>query len=175
MRVHWVEVKLRSAHGGLMPICAVLHTFLHELAHTVTLPERRTAVPDGLGRTLQIQMGSRLDKQGRYFAVHHPPAFYQNYAQLLRAAGALGILALPTSGAVRHMTPRNLQRYDALLDPNDCISLGSSPRFGGLAAAPNAPRRAPLAEVPNQAAVPAAVGGKPAKKKQGKRMSRGRR
>ena len=184
-KVHWVEVRLRSARrdGAPMPPAALLHTFLHELAHTVTLPERRTAVPDGLGRTLQIQLGSRLDAHGRYFAVHHPPAFYANYAQLLRAAHALNLLLLPSTA--RNFTPRNLQRYDALLDPNDGISLGTSPRFDALLAPaprapPHAPQRAPLREVQPVAAA-AGNGGAPSqskkdkKKEKGKRMSKGRR
>ena len=98
-----------------LPPALVVATFLHELAHTVTRPEMREArdVPAAI-----LALQPRDDAaaggaaHGALARVDHPPAFYANFAALLRAAERVGAFALPP--AADKLAPRALRRYDAV-------------------------------------------------------------
>ena len=123
-----VHLKANSEDESMLPIELLLPTFIHELAHSVTAPEkwRLNSIPTDL-------------KEGKYeglkptdwVILHHNPTFYVNFAHLLQMAEKLSIYSLPSSP--NKYSVRALKRFDQL-DPEAAksgLNFGNSPMFGG--------------------------------------------
>ena len=116
-KVTSVSVQLTSTDGAPLPLELVTSTFLHELAHSVTPPERwrPEAIPPELKES---------DDGGKsWIILHHSPTFYANFAQVLSRAEELGIYSLP-SGTKNKYSIRSLKRFDRV-SPDMSLS-----RFG---------------------------------------------
>ena len=119
-------VCLKFKNGEIIPIEIVIHTFLHELAHTVTIPEQRiTKTVNKLTKKLQSHIP--VKKKNAFMPCHHSDNFYRNFATILRMAEQLNIYYLPKTH--RHFNIKNLQRYDCMFSPDDKLSVGTSPYF----------------------------------------------
>ena len=133
VKVTSLAVRFRD-HRKQLPIEIILHTFLHELAHSVTVPEmQQSGQLDRKMKILQPGVAKRQDAKGRergkkWVPVHHPRIFYANFATILRLADAAGIYVMPRSH--RNLSPETLARFDTMINPNDKISVGTSPRYG---------------------------------------------
>ena len=115
-----------SQNGNQIPIEIVIHVFLHELAHTVTIPEQR------LSKTLSkktklLQSHVSEKKKNKFMPCHHSDNFYKNFATILRIAEQLNIYILPKTNKI--FSVRNLQRYDCMFNPDDKLSVGESPLY----------------------------------------------
>jgi hypothetical protein len=120
-------VCLRFKNGDKIPIEIVIHTFLHELSHTVTIPEKRiTKSINKLTKALQSHI--MVSKKNSFMPCHHSNSFYKNYASILRMAEKLEIYILPKTR--RNFNIKNLQRYDCMFSPGDKLSIGISPLYG---------------------------------------------
>jgi hypothetical protein len=87
-----------------------LYHFLHELAHTVTLPELHKAGSlSAFGIDSRFQPLAQAEIDG-YVPNHHPVAFYQNLALLLRTARQMKVWTPPSD--FPGFRPRDLHRYD---------------------------------------------------------------
>lgn len=124
--VDWLKVYFVH-NDKKLPIEAIIHTFIHELAHTITLPEKHLSKTVD-SKIIKIQPYAKSGKKNSYIAVHHTDEFYRNYSKLLRMCEKLDIYLLPKTH--RNFSLSALKRYDIMVNPNDCISLGSSPLFG---------------------------------------------
>ena len=124
--VDWLKVYLVHNEKKL-PIEAVIHTFIHELAHTITLPEKHMS-KDVDSKIKKLQPYAKSGKKNSYIAVHHTDEFYKNYSKLLRMCEKLDIYLLPKTH--RNFSINGLRRYDSMVNPNDGVSLGLSPLFG---------------------------------------------
>ena len=96
-------VQLRSKNGSILPVELLLPTLLHELAHTVTTPEkwRVGSIPQ------EFRQYEEIDKKSdEWVILHHSPTFYTNFAILLQMAEKLGIYVLPS--IPNKYSPRNL-------------------------------------------------------------------
>lgn len=82
-----------------------LYHFLHELAHTVTLPELHKKPVDP-----RFQPFADPTTNG-FYPNHHPPDFYRNLAVILRAAKNTGVWTPPSD--FPGFRPSDLKRYDA--------------------------------------------------------------
>ena len=82
----------------------IMYHFLHELAHTVTLPELHKKPADP-----RLQPFADPITDG-FYPNHHPPDFYRNLAVLLRAAKKTGIWTQPSD--FPGFRPSDLKRYD---------------------------------------------------------------
>jgi hypothetical protein len=135
-----VSLQLNDAQGALLPVELLLPTFIHELAHTVTCPERRRAeaVSDTL---LKLQPHAVEPCKDGFLPVHHSDTFYANFAELLRAAERLEIYTLPA--AANKFGAKSLMRFDAI-DPvaSLCkLNVGHSPLFATAFGATSPPLR----------------------------------
>ena len=119
-------VCLRFRSGDNIPIEIVIHTFLHELAHTVTIPEQRITKTINK-RTKAIQLQNTITKKNAFMPCHHSDNFYRNFATILRMAEQLNIYILPATH--RNFMIKNLQRYDCMFSPDDKLSVGISPLY----------------------------------------------
>jgi len=106
-----------------LPIESIIHTFLHELSHTITLPEAR---PSNMisSKEKKLQPNVKNKKNKGYIAYHHNESFYSNFAIILRAAEALNIFKLLKM--YHNFDSRNLKRFDTMFNPSDGISMGTS-------------------------------------------------
>ena len=86
-----VSVVLTSSDGTPLPLELVTASFLHELAHSVTPPERWR--PEAIPPELKDEDEGT---EGGWVMLHHSPTFYANFAEILRRAEDLGIYSLPT-------------------------------------------------------------------------------
>jgi len=120
-----LSIRFHKKDKSPLPLECIIHTFLHELTHTITLPEQHI-VGNISNKTLKLQPKNKK-KSKKYIAVHHPRNFYCNYAKILRIAEKLNIYILPESH--RNFSPEKLQRYDSFINPSDGISIGYSPMF----------------------------------------------
>lgn len=111
-----MSVQLTSAQGTPLPLELVTATFLHELAHSVTPPERwrPQAIPP--------ELRDDIPEEGpnSWVLLHHSPTFYTNFAEMLRRAEDLGIYSLPT-GTKNKYSVRSLKRFDRI-DPDMSMS-----------------------------------------------------
>ena len=119
-------VCFRYTNGNMIPIEIVIHVFLHELAHTITIPEQRIAKTMSR-KTKLLQSHVPEKKKNAFMPCHHCDNFYKNFATILRMAEQLDIYILPKTN--KNFSVRNLQRYDCMFNPDDNISVGSSPLF----------------------------------------------
>jgi len=119
VRVTEIGVKIK---GLALP--ALIHTFIHELAHSVTVPEQvKEHCLTRLDKKLQPSV-AKATKAKKYIANHHPETFYKNLAKMLRTADELGIYILPKN--FRDFTSAGIKRYDTYVNPNDKMSLGTT-------------------------------------------------
>ena len=119
-------VFLKFKNGDTIPIEIVIHTFLHELAHTVTIPEQRiTKTVSKMTKKLQSHITPK--KKNAFMPCHHSDNFYRNFATILRMAEHLNIYKLPKTH--RNFNIKNLQRYDCMFSPDDKLSVGTSKYF----------------------------------------------
>lgn len=119
-----MQICLKNRDGDILPLPAIVHTFIHELAHTITIPELVSS-KNISNKRKRIQPTVENRKKNAFMQNHHSDAFYGNFAKLLRIAELLNIYILPKTH--RQFTKHNLQRFDSLLDPNDSMSLGEVP------------------------------------------------
>lgn len=103
-----------------LPDAGIIHTFLHELTHTVTLPRKQTASLDKKTSGLQLH----VKRGGKYQVVHHHDDFYRNLATMFRLADACGIYQLPKQYR-KFGNLAIIKRFDALINPHDKLSLGT--------------------------------------------------
>tara|TARA_Y100001933_G_scaffold212305_1_gene217358 strand:- start:1580 stop:2221 length:642 start_codon:yes stop_codon:yes gene_type:complete len=123
MVVKEMKICVKTFDNKNIAIEAIIHTFIHELAHTVSIPELVLSKNITKQRK-KIQPTVENKKCNHYMQNHHSDSFYSNFARLLRIAELLDIYKLPHSH--RNFTIKNLQRFDSLINPNDKLSLGSS-------------------------------------------------
>lgn len=119
--VDFIAIRLRDAQDAPLPLGAILHTFLHELAHTVTIPEQH------LSRKMTRQtkrLQPTVTQRTKFVPNHHTCAFYCNFAKILRMSDFLGIYTLPKTH--RNFSPKCVQRYDTMINPSDGMSIGTS-------------------------------------------------
>lgn len=121
--IEWLGIRLRFKTGEEIPIEIVLHSFLHELAHTVTIPEQRLC-KNMNRRTKRLQSVKTHSKKNHFMPCHHSNNFYRNFATILRMAEAMGIYRLPKTH--RNFTPKSIQRYDCMFNPEDKMSVGTT-------------------------------------------------
>ena len=122
-----LSIQLKSDQGSVLPIEVLLSTFLHELAHTITVPERirLASIPkEYVNDFLEI-------KPEEWVFWSHSPVFYKNFGILLQKAEQLGIFVIPS--VPNKYSVRNLRRFDSV-SVSASISglnlLGNSPMFG---------------------------------------------
>ena len=103
-------VQLRSKNGSILPMELLLPTLLHELAHTVTMPEkwRVGSIPQEFRQYEEID----IKKPDEWVILHHSPTFYTNFVILLQMAEKLGIYVLPS--IPNKYSARNLKRFDQI-------------------------------------------------------------
>ena len=89
-----VHLKASLEDNALLPMELLLPTLIHELAHSVTTPEkwRLNSIP----KELQEGQYEGL-KSYDYVILHHSPTFYTNFALLLQMAEKLNIYSLPAT------------------------------------------------------------------------------
>jgi hypothetical protein len=116
-------------NGEPIPIEIVIHVFLHELAHTITIPEQRIAKTLSK-KTKLLQSHVAEKKKNKFMPCHHSDNFYKNFATILRIAEQLKIYILPKTN--KNFSVRNLQRYDCMFNPDDKLSVGESPLYKHL-------------------------------------------
>lgn len=124
--VRTLKVKKMEIYMKQIPIEAIIHTYIHELAHTVTIPEMIFS-KNICSKNKRIQPTVDNKKNNSFMQNHHSDSFYGNFAKLLRISEELNIYVLPKTH--RNFNIKNLQRYDSLINPNDLLSLGTSPLF----------------------------------------------
>jgi hypothetical protein len=107
-----------------LSIEAIIHTFLHELAHTITLPELHKSV--NIGKKIK-KIQPMVNNTHKFIPNHHSPAFYANFSRILRIADELDIYKLPQTH--RNFTVKSIHRYDTMINPSDNLSLGYSKKF----------------------------------------------
>jgi hypothetical protein len=107
-----------------LSIEAIIHTFLHELAHTITMPELHKSV--NMEKKIK-KIQPMVNNTNKFIPNHHSPAFYANFSRLLRIADELDIYQLPKTH--RNFTVRSIHRYDTMINPCDNLSLGYSKRY----------------------------------------------
>ena len=123
-RVEYISLRLHDEKLQPLPLVAIIHTFLHELAHAITIPEQHYS--RHLSRRLQ-KLQPMIDNSGKshkFVPCHHSNSFYRNFAKILRIAEKLQIYQLPSTH--RNFTIKNIQRYDSMINPSDKISLGTT-------------------------------------------------
>ena len=119
-------VCFKYKNGNTIPIEIVIHVFLHELAHTITIPEQR--ITKTLNKkTKLLQSHFEKKKKNKFMQCHHSDNFYKNFATILRIAEQLNIYILPKTN--KNFSIRNLQRYDCMFNPDDNLSIGTSPLY----------------------------------------------
>jgi hypothetical protein len=116
-------ICLKNKKNEFLPLPAIIHTFLHELAHTITIPEKIIA-KNISNKMKKIQPTVKSVKKNAYMQNHHSDNFYGNFAKILRIAEVLEIYVLPKTH--RNFQLRNLQRYDSLVNPSDLMSIGTT-------------------------------------------------
>ena len=75
--IEWLGVRLKFSDGNNIPLEIVLHSFLHELAHTVTIPEQRLC-KNMDRRTKQLQSINTHSKKNHFMPCHHSDNFYRS-------------------------------------------------------------------------------------------------
>ena len=121
-----VHLSANPEDNSILPMELLLPTFIHELAHSVTTPEKWTlnSIPKELREDNYGGM-----KPSDFVILHHSPTFYTNFALLLQMAEKLNIYSLPTTP--NKYSVRALKRFDQL-DPEASksgLNIGQSPMF----------------------------------------------
>lgn len=128
MKIQEMKICTKTYDNQDIPIEAIIHTFIHELAHTITIPEMIVS-KNITQKRKHIQPTVKVQKPKHFMQNHHSDSFYSNFAKLLRIAEILDIYQLPKSH--RNYTCKNLQRFDSCINPNDKLSLGYSKCYSG--------------------------------------------
>ena len=81
-------------------------------------------------KTKKIQPTVLNKKKKSFMQNHHNDTFYSNFAKLLRICEILDIYILPKN--YHNFSPKKLQRYDSMINHNDLLSLGKSPKYSNL-------------------------------------------
>ena len=115
-------IAIRS--GEYLTIEAIIHTFLHELAHTITMPELHKS--NNIDKRIK-KIQPTVNNRGKFIPNHHSRAFYVNFSKILRIADELDIYKLPKTH--RNFTTENIHRYDTMINPSDNLSLGHSKKY----------------------------------------------
>ena len=119
--IEWLGIRLKFSNGEEIPIEIVLHSFLHELAHTITMPElHKSANMEKKIKKIQPM----VNNTNKFIPNHHSASFYANFSRLLRIADELDIYQLPKTH--RNFTVKSIHRYDTMINPSDNLSLGYS-------------------------------------------------
>lgn len=113
-----IEIRFTKDDNQLSD-SSIIHTFIHELAHSITPPILKP--PNSIGKNI-LKLQSTQTKRKKLISVHHPIEFYLNYAKILGAVNKLGIYKLPS--ICPNLKPSTLQRYDSMINPADNMSLG---------------------------------------------------
>ena len=120
-------VQLLSENGSILPREILLPTFLHELSHTVTTPQKWqvNSIPNEIR-----EEGFTKSSADQWVILHHSPDFYSNFALILQMAEKLGIYTLMS--CANKYSARNLKRFDSidLISSIKGLNLGHSPMFG---------------------------------------------
>lgn len=107
-----------------LSIEAIIHTFLHELAHTITMPEMNKSAH--MGKKIK-KIQPMVNNTTKFIPNHHSPSFYANFSRILRIADKLDIYKLPITH--RNFTVKSIHRYDTMINPSDNVSLGYSKKY----------------------------------------------
>jgi hypothetical protein len=133
MKIDYLGVRLmREDNSDVLSLPSIIHTFIHELAHTITLPEsHQYGTLSKLDKKIQPTVtasrdGSKIKKK-TMIPYHHNESFYANFATLLRLADKLNIYKVPST--FRNLSPISLRRFDTIINPKDNMSTGTSPLF----------------------------------------------
>ena len=121
--VEFIAMRFKDNNNFFLSIEAIIHTFLHELAHTITMPEiHKSNNLNNKSKKLQP-----LVKNKKKIPFHHSQEFYKNFSQILRIAEKLNIYKLPKN--YRNFAIKGIKRYDTMINPYDNISLGNSSKY----------------------------------------------
>lgn len=107
-----------------LSIEAIIHTFLHELAHTITMPELNKSV--NIRKNIK-KIQPMVNNTNKLIPNHHSSAFYANFSRILRIADELDIYKLPKTH--RNFNIKQIYRYDTMINPLDNLSLGYSKKY----------------------------------------------
>ena len=120
-----LSILLKSDQGLVLPIEVLLPTLLHELAHTITVPERRKMA--SIPKEYANEFPSIKPEEWVFWS--HSPVFYKNFAVLLQKAEQLGIYVSPS--VPNKYSVRNLRRFDSLNMSASLsgLNIGHSPMF----------------------------------------------
>lgn len=126
-RTHKIEVRLTVTvqrvnepdEERTLSLLALIPTFLHELAHSITPGVLTYGVDPDSGK-------GKKSRRWRFDA--HCDLFYANFAEILRVAEDLGIFVLPKRQM--KLSHKSLLRFDALdISVAPTEQIGASPRF----------------------------------------------
>lgn len=125
--VEYIAVKFKENDKDL-PLELVIYTFIHELAHALTIPEKHQI------KNLSNSAKKKLDKlqpmqnnDKKSIPLHHNRSFYLNLIILLRIAEKLNIYILPKE--FNSFVYSKIIRYDCMINPEDNMSKGKIPLF----------------------------------------------
>ena len=126
-KIEYIAVKFIEKEKEL-PLEIVIYTFIHELAHAFTIPEKHKV------KKLSNSTRKKLDKlqpvqnnNKKSIPFHHNRSFYLNLIILLRIAERLNIYILPKQ--FNSFVYNKIIRYDCMINPEDNISKGQIPLF----------------------------------------------
>lgn len=125
--VEYIAVKFIDKDKEL-PLEIIIYTFIHELAHAYTIPEKHKT------KNLSSSTKKKLDKlqpiqnnDKKSIPFHHNRSFYLNLIILLRIAEKLKIYILPKE--FNSFVYNKIIRYDCMINPEDNLSKGQIPLF----------------------------------------------
>ena len=125
--IEYIAVKFVEKEKEL-PLEIVIYTFIHELAHAFTIPEKHKI------KNLSSSTRKKLDKlqpvqnnDKKSIPFHHNRSFYLNLIILLRIAEKLQIYILPKG--FNSFVYSKIIRYDCMINPEDNLSKGQIPLF----------------------------------------------
>ena len=125
--IEYIAIKFQEK-GKDLPIELVIYTFIHELSHIFTIPEKHKI------RNIPIKTKKKLNKlqplqksHKKCVPLHHNKSFYLNLIILLRIAEKLNIYHLPKQ--FNSYMYSNIVRFDSMINPEDGMSKGETPLF----------------------------------------------
>lgn len=121
--IDFIAMRFKNDNNEYLSIESIIHTFLHELAHTITMPE----IHKSTNISRKKKLLQPLVKNKKKIPFHHSPEFYKNFSQILRIANKLEIYKLPKTH--RNFSIKGIHRYDTMINPNDKLSLGCSIKY----------------------------------------------
>ena len=125
--IKYIAIKF-TEKGKELPIELVIYTFIHELSHIFTIPEKHKIknIPTKTKKKLnKLQPLQKSNK--KCVPLHHNNSFYLNLIILLRIAEQLNIYHLPKQ--FNSFTYSNIVRFDSMINPEDGMSKGETPLF----------------------------------------------